>query len=51
LRELIAEASVPPKDRTLWEGISDRGKERRKDEKRKRGDVKKARGNSKDFFD
>jgi len=52
LRELIAEASVPPKDRHLWEGISDRGKERRKDEKRKRGDVKKARGkNSKDFFD
>ena len=53
LRIMISEASVAPKDRHMYEGISEKGKERRKDEKRKRGEVKDNRKmkNTKNFFD
>jgi hypothetical protein len=53
LKQMIAEASVAPKDRHMYEGISEKGKERRKDEKRKRGEVKEGRRakNSKNLFD
>lgn len=44
LQEMVAEAYVEPKDRQMWEGISDKGKEQRRDEKRKRGSVKSNRG-------
>lgn len=37
---MISEAYVEPKDRHMWVGLSDKGKEQRKDEKRKRGAVK-----------
>lgn len=40
---MIAEASIEPKDRKMFEGISEKGKERRKDEKRKRSAVKESR--------
>jgi len=40
---MISEASIEPKDRKMYEGISDKGKERRKDEKRKRSAVKEGR--------
>ncbi len=48
LREMISEASIEPKDRAMYEGISDKGKERRKDEKRKRSTVKEGRKKFKD---
>jgi hypothetical protein len=48
---MIAEARIAPKDRHMWEGISEKGKEQRKDEKRKRGAVKSNRNLKKDFFD
>lgn len=53
LREIISEAYVEPKDRHMWVGISKKGKEQRKDDKRKRGEVKQNRNfkNSKDFGD
>ena len=51
LRAMIAEARIAPKDRHMWEGISEKGKEQRKDEKRKRGAVKSNRNLKKDFFD
>jgi hypothetical protein len=51
LRAMIAEARIAPKDRHMWEGISEKGKEQRKDEKRKRGEVKSSRNLKKDFFD
>ena len=44
LQEMVAEAYVEPKDRQMWEGISEKGKEQRRDEKRKRGSVKTSRG-------
>eukprot|EP01032_Pedospumella_encystans_P011384 gene11384-13236_t len=43
LRDMISEASIEPKDRKMYDGISDKGKERRKDEKRKRSAVKESR--------
>jgi hypothetical protein len=43
IKELISEAYVEPKDRHMWVGISEKGKEQRKDEKRKRGSVKESR--------
>ena len=49
LKEMIAEASVKPKDRVQYEGISEKGKAIRKDEKRKRGEVKSNRKNSVKF--
>lgn len=51
LKEMVAEAFVEPKDRQMWEGISDKGKEQRRDEKRKRGAVKSTRRISKDEWD
>lgn len=44
LQEMVAEAYIEPKDRQMWEGISEKGKEHRRDEKRKRGSVKSSRG-------
>lgn len=41
---------MEPKDRHMWEGISEVGKERRKQEKRFRGEVKSNR-RKQDFFD
>jgi peptidyl-tRNA hydrolase ICT1 len=49
LRVMIAEAYIEPKERTMWEGISEKGKVVRKQEKRKRGEVKQARSNNKRF--
>jgi hypothetical protein len=49
LRIMISEASVAPKDRQQYEGLSEKGKEKRKDDKRKRSEVKQNR--RRDFFD
>ena len=51
LRVMISEASVAPKERTMYAGLSERGKERRKEDKRKRSNVKETRRlkNSKNF--
>ena len=43
LREMLAEAFVEPKERQMYEGISEKGKAQRRDEKRKRGSVKESR--------
>ena len=43
LREMLAEAYIEPKERQMYEGISDKGKAERRDEKRKRGAVKQSR--------
>lgn len=43
LQIMLAEAYVEPKDRHMWEGISEKGKEIRKQEKRQRGAVKDSR--------
>jgi hypothetical protein len=43
LREIISEAYVEPKDRNMWVGISEKGKEMRRNEKRARGAVKQIR--------
>ena len=51
LKDMLAEAYLEPKDRHMWEGISDKGKEQRRDEKRKRGAVKSTRKLSKDDWD
>ena len=40
---MIAEAYIEPKEREMWVGISEKGKEKRKIEKRKRGEVKDSR--------
>lgn len=40
LQKMIAEAYIEPKERAMWEGISEKGKQQRKEEKRKRGVVK-----------
>lgn len=51
LREMIAEAYIEPKVREMWVGLSEKGKVKRKDEKRKRSVVKEGRRlkNSRDF--
>lgn len=49
LKIMIAEAMLTPKEREMWVGISERGKEQRKNDKRKRGDVKEGRKRIKDF--
>merc|ERR1711871_982191 len=49
IRELVAEAYIPPKERKMWKGISEKGKAIRRDDKRKRGEVKQARRNPKKF--
>ena len=53
LKEMIAYASVEPKEREMWEGLSEKTKQTRRDDKRKRGEVKSARRmkNSKDWDD
>lgn len=51
LRVMLAEAYVEPKERQMYEGISDQNKAHRKIEKKKRGDVKeRRRSNSFDDF-
>jgi hypothetical protein len=47
---MVAEAFIEPKERSMWEGISEKGKEVRRQEKRQRGEVKEAR-RSKTFRD
>ena len=47
LQYMLAEAYVEPKDRHMWEGISEKGKVIRREEKRKRGEVKSQRRISK----
>ena len=49
LRVMIAEAYVEPKERNMYEGISEKGKIERKDEKRKRGAVKQSRTSNRKF--
>jgi hypothetical protein len=51
LKEMIAEATIEPKERQMWEGIGEKGKAIRREEKRKRSDVKNTRKmkNFKDF--
>jgi len=49
LQYMLAEAYIEPKDRHMWEGISEKGKEIRREDKRKRGEVKSQRRNSKNF--
>jgi hypothetical protein len=51
IREMISEAYVEPKDRHMWVGLSDKGKEKRKTEKRQRGAVKSLRRIDKHDFD
>jgi protein subunit release factor B len=51
LKELIAEAMLTPKEREMWVGISEKTKQKRKEEKRKRGEVKNNRKKFKDFDD
>jgi hypothetical protein len=48
---MVAEAYIEPKEREMWEGISDKGKQERKQEKRHRGAVKSMRRTSKRDFD
>jgi protein subunit release factor B len=49
LKELIAEAMLTPKEREIWVGLSEKTKKTRRDDKRKRGDVKNNRKKIKDF--
>jgi peptidyl-tRNA hydrolase ICT1 len=51
IKDLLAEAYIEPKDRNMWEGISEKGKAVRRDDKRKRGEVKSARRGKFDFDD
>lgn len=50
---MIAEAHLKPKERKMWVGIGEKGKEKRREEKRKRSEVKTNRkmNNTKNFFD
>lgn len=49
LREMVAEASIEPKEREMWEGIGDKGKAKRKELKQHRKSVKQNRRSSRDF--
>ena len=49
LRVMVAEAYIEPKERNMYEGISQKGKIERKDEKRKRGAVKQSRTSNRKF--
>jgi ribosome-associated protein len=40
LQNMIAEAYVEPKERAMWEGLSQQGKAERLGDKKKRGEVK-----------
>ncbi len=51
LKVMIYEAYLEPKEREMWVGLSDRSKENRKCEKRKRGDVKANRRQQRDYDD
>jgi hypothetical protein len=52
LKIMVAEAYIEPKEREMWEGISEKGKQERKQEKRHRGSVKNMRRvNKRDFDD
>lgn len=51
LREMVEYAYVEPKDRNMWTGIGQKGKAIRRDEKKKRGDVKDSRRISKRSYD
>jgi protein subunit release factor B len=46
LREMIAEASMTPKERAMWVGIGEQTKQRRRDDKRRRGEIKSGRRNA-----
>lgn len=50
LKVMVAEAMLTPKQREMWVGLGEKGKAMRKQEKRKRGDIKEGRRkNFKDF--
>jgi len=51
LKVMIEEAYVEPKERNMWEGIGEKGKQIRREEKSKRSEVKDSRKmkNFKDF--
>jgi hypothetical protein len=49
LRHMISEASVEPKDRKMYEGLSEQGKARRVNDKKKRGQVKETRRTKIDY--
>jgi protein subunit release factor B len=49
LKEAIAEAMMTPKEREMWVGLSERTKQVRREDKRKRGDIKSSRRKVKDF--
>lgn len=51
LKEIISECCVEPKERELYEGLSEKGKQRRKLEKRRRGEVKESRRSGRGSFD
>jgi protein subunit release factor B len=51
LQAMIAEAYVEPKDREMWEGIGDKTKKKRRDDKRHRAKIKEGRGNKRNFDD
>lgn len=51
LQEMLAEAYVEPKERNIWEGISEKGKEKRVQERKKRSVVKENRRGGKFDFD
>jgi hypothetical protein len=46
---MISEASVEPKDRKMYEGLSEQGKARRVNDKKKRGQVKETRRTKIDY--
>ncbi len=48
---MIAEASMTPKEREMWVGIGEKTKERRKEDKRRRGEIKSMRRVSKSSYD
>ena len=51
LKTLIAEAYMEPKERKMWEGLSEQGKENRRAEKKKRAAVKNVRREKSFDFD
>ena len=51
LKLMLYEAYLEPKEREMWVGLSDKGKAIRKDEKRKRGDIKNSRRQQRDYDD
>lgn len=51
LKTMIAEAYMEPKERIVWEGLSEQGKENRRAEKKKRAAVKSTRRNKSFDYD